>query len=824
MPTGNLVVGLFEHDTSRAQEPQAHVHAVVANVTQMPDGSWRALRNDKLWSLNTLLNSMTMATFRQSVEALGYQGGDRSKHGNFEAAGIARNVVMAFSTRRQQILAKVAELRSASPQALQAATLMTRENKAPVADRAALYEKWQSTARDVGLDLPGLIAEATARVERGPALASRLVAGSARIAGQARDLANGFAAFLGLGRNDPYLPRSFRNQTASQIAAAHAVASAIHHLEQREAGFEKTDLYKAALDFGLPTTIADVEAAVDRRVAAKDLRPGNDRAAGMVTTANAIATEQRILDAIDAGRNAVAPILSADEAARRLQELADAKSGLALNAGQEAAGRLMFASNDRIVAVQGVAGAGKSTVLEPAARLMEESGRKVIGLAVQNTLVRMLERQTGVEAMTITRFLKTHGSDGNAPSLSGHVLLVDEASMLANADQLKLIEAANRFGADRLVFIGDRKQLGAVDAGKPFALAQQAGMATAVMDENVRARTDVIRTAASAAQSGNVKAAIETLGGSTVETSGDAVGAAAAQWLALSPAERERTMIFASGRRLRDGVNLAVQAGLKTEGALGGAGLALATLDRVNLTDEQLRYAHHYQPGRIVEIARPIDGQRLPAGLHAVQQVDSRDRVTLKGPDGKDRQFRPVAMHSRGDARLAIYERKERTIYAGDRIRWTATDHGRGLLNADGAMVLGIDKSGVAIETAIGVRVALPHDDPMLRRLDLAYAFNAHMAQGMTADRGIVVMESRDTRLLTQQNFLVSLTRVREALTLVVDQTGSVAGKIARSTGEKASALETTGKLDGKADGRTPPPEKSLELTRTPIIPFEIGI
>ena len=62
----------------------------------------------------------------------------------------------------------------------------------------------------------------------------------------------------------------------------------------------------------------------------------------------------------------------------------------------------MFASADRIVAVQGVAGAGKSTVLEPAARLLKEGGRKVIGLAVQNTLVRMLERETGIEPATFS--------------------------------------------------------------------------------------------------------------------------------------------------------------------------------------------------------------------------------------------------------------------------------------------------------------------------------------------------------------------------------------------------------------------------------------
>ena len=70
--TGNLLVALFSHDTNRNQEPNAHIHAVVANVTQGPDGKWRALRNDKLWEHNTLLNAMTMARFRLSVERLGY--------------------------------------------------------------------------------------------------------------------------------------------------------------------------------------------------------------------------------------------------------------------------------------------------------------------------------------------------------------------------------------------------------------------------------------------------------------------------------------------------------------------------------------------------------------------------------------------------------------------------------------------------------------------------------------------------------------------------------------------------------------------------------
>ncbi|GAA3274154.1 hypothetical protein GCM10020258_51920 [Sphingomonas yabuuchiae] len=45
--TGNLVYALFQHDTSRALDPQAHIHAVIANLTRMPDGKWQALHNGR---------------------------------------------------------------------------------------------------------------------------------------------------------------------------------------------------------------------------------------------------------------------------------------------------------------------------------------------------------------------------------------------------------------------------------------------------------------------------------------------------------------------------------------------------------------------------------------------------------------------------------------------------------------------------------------------------------------------------------------------------------------------------------------------------------
>ena len=819
--TGNLVIGLFEHDTSRAQEPQSHFHAVVANVTQLPSGEWRALRNDKLWSLNTLLNTMTMAHFRMSVEALGYRVGDRSKHGNFEAAGIARNVVMAFSTRRQQILDKVAGMASRTPEAFHAATLMTRENKAPVEDRAALYAGWKETAAAVGLDLDAVQAEANTRLGVRAGIGTRMAEVVAPIAAKARDLANGFASALGLRADDPYLPKTFPNKTPAEVAAAHAVASAIRHLEQREAGFSVTDVYRAALDFGLPTTIREVEQSVERQIAKGNLQRGVDERAGMVTTVQALDTERRILAGVDAGRGAVLPVLSADIAAESLQAFATARSRYALNAGQEAAGRMMFASQDRIVAIQGVAGAGKSSVLAPAARLFEAQGHKVIGLAVQNTLVRMLERDTGIPSMTVARFIKAYGEGAKATapeSLKGSVLIVDEASMLANGDQLKLIEIANRHEVARLVFVGDARQLGAVDAGKPFALVQNAGIQTARMDSNVRARDDTVRGVAAAAQAGDVGKALQLLGGNVVEAEGTVVEQATKQWLSLPKSERDQTMIFASGRRLRDEVNTSVQEGLLKRGELGQQGLRLQVLDRVNLTNEELRYSHHYLPGRVLELGHPIREQRLGAGRYTVTEVDQNGRVQLRDEHGKVHRFTPdrVRPEAKGasDSRLALYDQKQRTIHPGDQIRWTANDHERGLLNADRAKVTAIDKRQVQVETSAGMKLALSVNDPMLAHIDLAYAYNAHMAQGMTADRAIVVMESRDTKLLTRQNFLVSVTRVRDDLTIFVDKADKTKAKLELQSGEKTSALQTLGEV-----AKQPP-----ELEKAPVKPFEFGI
>ena len=840
--TGNLVIGLFQHDTNRNQEPNAHFHAVVANVTQGPDGKWRALRNDKLWEHNTLLNAMTMARFRLGVEKLGYEVGEFGKHGNFEAVGVPRAVREAFSTRRAEVLDALARMEHKGPRAADAATLMTRASKPAIEDRDALARQWGERAAGLGFDVAGVIARANARAARdfGSVPGFR---GTVREAlDRGRALAGAFAERLGLKQSDPLVPSSMGRRTPEEVAAVHAVASAIRHLGEREAAFSRAEIYRTALGFGLPTAMPAIERRVDQLLRQGHLQKGKGADRDLVTTRDAIGLEQRIIAEVDAGRGAGREVVAGQIAGERLQALSQLKYGLTLNLGQEGAGRLLLSSHNRIVAIQGIAGAGKSTVLRPVADVLREEGRTVLGLAVQNTLVQMLERDTGIPSMTVARFLRQYGpllgdrdpvkvAEARA-AMRGAVVLLDEASMVGNADKEKLVRLANLLELGRFASIGDRKQLGAVDAGKPFAVMQEAGVETATMHINVRAREKALRDAQYAAQGGHIDEALRHLGPHVVEVGEGAAIAAAATWLGLSPDERERTSIYASGRALRGEVNEAVQTGLRAKGELGERPMNLETLSRVNVTREELRYAKTYVQGMIVEVHRRQRGQGLLPGQYRVFESDTgRERVTLENERGRRFEFRPGQLRPQGEQDpLRLFEVKPLTLHAGERIRWTETDHKRGLLNADQAKVTAIDERGVRVETSVGIEHELARDDPMLKRLDLAYALNAHMAQGLTSDRGIAVMDSRERNLSNQQTFLVTITRLRDHLTLYVDNAAKLEAAVERNPGMKRSALETVDLLraaaaSGLAKGRAPvperePPEKERSLTK----PFEIGI
>jgi hypothetical protein len=376
------------------------------------------------------------------------------------------------------------------------------------------------------------------------------------------------------------------------------------------------------------------------------------------------------------------------------------------------------------------------------------------------------------------------------------MLVLDEASLVANKPMNDLVLIANRLGLDRLVMIGDRAQLQPIDAGKGFTLIQGHAPAMARLETSHRQRTDHMKAVASLTRVGQFDGAFKILGERVVSAGADYREAAARKWLELSASDRQRTALYASGRETRSFLNAAVQAGLEAEGTLAGEGIVLSRLESVNLTREELRYARHYRPGQVLEVIARDKPAGLERGTYEVLRVSDKGIVTLRDGEGHRHQFRPDRLdpHGKRDA-LALAERETLHLHQGDRIRWTANDKARGLFNSAEAHVVAITREGVDMRTGEGVAIHLAHGDRMLSRLGLAYAINMHQAQGMTTDQGIGVMHAAERHLSNQRLTHVMATRVRDDITIFTNDRDQLLRSIEGNPGDKASALEHVGEV-----------------------------
>ena len=153
--TNNLIIARFNHDTSRAQEPQIHTHSVVINATQNGD-KWQTLGSDTVgktgFSENILANRIAFgkiyqSTLRADVESMGYKTVDAGKHGMWEMEGVP---VESFSTRSQEL--REAAGPDASLKSRDVATLDTRKSKETL-DPSEKMVEWVNTLKETGFDI-----------------------------------------------------------------------------------------------------------------------------------------------------------------------------------------------------------------------------------------------------------------------------------------------------------------------------------------------------------------------------------------------------------------------------------------------------------------------------------------------------------------------------------------------------------------------------------------------------------------------------------------------------------------------------------------------
>ena len=761
-----MVAATFRHDTSRNLDPQLHTHAVVANMVQGEDSKWRTMVDDGLFNGKMAIGAIYRAELAQGLKGLGYGIGKTHADGRFEIEGVSREVIDAFSTRRAEIEAAMTERGMGeskdNPHLAARAALMTRAAKRDI-DRGELDRSWQRQAKAIGFS-------------------------ASRVRAQARKAERGLLGpdlFAGPG-----------------YAAGDAAAWAVAHLAERQAVFGHADLLAATLarEPGAVTVDAAEHAiAALERDGALHAARGLDHGRHWSTDA-ALARESETIALMRAGQGAEKTVMRRWVAETKLHRGR-------LNEGQKEAVKTVLAGKDRVVAVQGYAGTGKTTMLKRLRVLAASQGYRTIGLAPSASAAKTLQNESGIESETLQRYLARHDGiahgRGTAAGLrklraaNAKTMLVVDESSLASSEQMKnLLRIATALRLPRVVLVGDEKQLGAVEAGKPFEQLKAAGMTTAVMGDIVRQRDAELKAAVKASLTGDVKGAFAKLGDNIRQVEYGELGTETARrWLDLSHEQRAATGVIAPTRALRDGINATIREGLVAEGAISGPARPGEKLVPRDLTRAQMARAANYAAGDTVIFTRPYKTLGVEKGDErtVARFIHNGHTVVLADARGTETEWKPY-MIAGAKGGVEVFRGEAMELRRGDRVRFTRNDPASGLTNGETATVEVVGRDGVRFRLENGTLATLWQNDPQLRHIDRAFAATVHAFQGRTVDRIVAAMPVGNPKLTDQRAFYVAISRARETAMLVTDDAHKLADQLQRATGERLAALDATAK------------------------------
>ena len=225
---------------------------------------------------------------------------------------------------------------------------------------------------------------------------------------------------------------------------------------------------------------------------------------------------------------------------------------------------------ERIAAVVGYAGAGKSTMLAAAREAWEAEGYQVHGAALSGKAAEGLEESSGIQSRTLASWSRGWENDRGTIG-RGDVFVVDEAGMVGSRQLARFVGEAEARGA-KIVLVGDHEQLQAIGAGAPFrAITEEIGHAE--LSEIRRQRVDWQREASvdfATHRTAEGLAAYRDRGNiSFAETGEDARGQIVRDYLADRDERPEGTRVAMAHRRADvRAINDAIRAELQDRGEL----------------------------------------------------------------------------------------------------------------------------------------------------------------------------------------------------------------------------------------------------------------
>jgi ATP-dependent exoDNAse (exonuclease V) alpha subunit len=478
-----------------------------------------------------------------------------------------------------------------------------------------------------------------------------------------------------------------------------------------------------------------------------------------------------------------------------------------LSLSQRSAVDTVLTSRDQMMALEGVAGAGKTTSLAAVREAAVLAGYEVEGLAPTSRAAQKLG-EAGMETQT----LQKHLALGEQPDDGQKRLyVIDESSMASTKQMHTFVERLKE--NDRVLFVGDTRQHEAVEAGRPYAQLQNAGLRTAHLDEIIRQKDPALKEVVEQLARGEVRQAIGSLNlqGRVHEISDrqERIAEIAREYVR----QPESTLVVSPDNESRREINGHIHRAMQEAGKVKGEEHRVHVLyARQDITGADRQHAQNYERGDVIRYSKGSKPLGIEAGEYA--RVTATDRetntITVKRRNGEELSYDPRRLQG-----VTVYRDTERTFAEGDRIQMTAPYRDHKLANRELGTVDKIDRDGnLKLKMDSGREVAFntrqhPH-------LDYGYAVTSHSSQGQTADRVLIHVDSSQAHgeLLNSRMAYVSVSRAQYDVQMYTNDANTLGQELSRNA-TKATALQEQPTLrQGDVAESIKPPSVGMEISQ----------
>ena len=753
--SGAWAVAKFEHDSSRPVNgyaaPQLHTHAVVFNVTETADGNTRALQPQELYRTQQYATAVYRSELAARLQGLGYEI-ERGEHGQPEVKGYTREYLEASSPRRQQIEEHMEAAGRSGAGAAQIAAHQTRDAKQPLS-HDEVRAQHQKMAAEYGQQPQRVLTEAAQRPGK------------------------------------ELIPEQ------SQRAANDGMSYARERGMEREAVADERSLMRDALKHTMgEARLPEVRAEFERRATGGNLIEVEQRAgrAGRAyTTAEMQCYERELIDRMKMGQGTREVLADGNVREQTMQQHSH------LSVSQRNAVDTVLTSRDQMMALEGVAGAGKTTSLTAVREAAERAGYEIEGLAPTSRAAQKLG-EVGIETQTLQRHLARgeQAEDGQKK-----LYIVDESSMASTMQMHTFVERLRE--NDRVLFVGDTRQHEAVEAGRPYAQLQEAGLRTAHLDEIIRQKDPALKDAVEQLARGEVREAIGNLNSQgrvlEIQDRHERIGEIAREYV-RSP---ERTLVVSPDNESRREINNAIHQAMQAEGKVSNEEHRVHVLyARQDIGGADRQHAQNYEKGDVIRYSKGSKPLGIEAGEYA--RVTATDRetnmVTVKRHGGEELSYDPRRLQG-----VTVYRDHERRFAQGDRVQLTAPYPAEKLANRELGTVERIDKGGnLKLKMDSGREVEFnarqhPH-------LDYGYAVTSHSSQGQTADRVLIHVDSAQARgeLLNSRMAYVSVSRAQFDVKMYTNDAKTLGAELSRDVSHPSALQQDEAQKMGPQADRGP--------------------